>query len=328
MFHDYDHDPVGEALVSMLQERFITPHHSALMAFVLSEEQQFAKLNGDRRPVREDIRVSRRRFAGYDAVIEHERNGETGRVDVFYTNDQGTLAVIGSWRTVPCRFKVDFVYGHAVVKHGTVIEWWLVHKHGRYRVSPLDAEEMAKTLLYRVFRSLDYDPALLRDRSLKLAGTTAAAALLICAPGAAAVSGATATATAVGRLGQAFGAMNLGRVLGESAQHGREVVKNAIMAHQALMLECVVGRLRAFDKLAAEARASGKPIPDDHLYTHDLVPGYSVTARFTQTPGEFTVHYSGDDGVPFGNNQGTVEFHNHQLTSWWFLSGKKRLKLV
>ncbi|WP_371648961.1 hypothetical protein [Streptomyces mirabilis] len=322
-----DHDPVGEALVSMLHERFITPHRSALMTFVLSEEQRF-KLNGDRQPVLENIRVSRQRFGDYDAVIEHERNGQTGRVDVFYTNDQGARAVIGSWRTVPHRFKVDFVYGHAVIKHGTVVEWWLVHKHGRYRVSPLDAEGMAKTLLYRVFRSLDYDPALLRDRSLKLAGTTAAAALIACAPGAAAASGATATATAAGRLGSAFGAINLGRVLGESGQHSREVVKNAITSHQALMLEYVVGRLSAFDKLTAEARSSGKPIPDDYLVTHDLVPGYSVTAQFTQTPGEFTVYYSGDDGFPFGNNQGTIEFHNHQMTSWWYLSGKKRLKLV
>ncbi|HET6858508.1 MAG TPA: hypothetical protein VFH94_15640 [Streptomyces sp.] len=320
-------DYVADWLVELLHEKFITPHKASLLREVESQEKRFHASRKGRHPGPDSTRVARVVFDGYEAVVEHERNGETGRVDVFYVNTRGTRAVIGSWKTGPWRFKINFVYAHAVVKHGRVIEWWLVHEHGRFRVTPLQSEEMAKALLYRVYRSMDVDPYHAWSAGLKIAGLTAGAALL-CASGGSAGAAGSAASSAIARMGSALGVTNLGQALGDSSLRNRDDLKKAIAVHQALLLQCVVEKLRDFDTLVSEARRAERGIPHDHLESHELIPGYSVTTRFSQTPGHFTTHYSGDDGLPFGNNQGTIEFQNHQLTSWWFLTAKKRIKLV
>ena len=320
-------DYVADWLVELLHEKFITPHKASLLREVTKQEKHFHASRKGCHPAPDSMRVTRAMFDGYQAIVKHERNGETGRVDVFYINTRGVRAVIGSWKTGPWRFKINFVYAHAVVKHGSVIEWWLVHEHGRFRVTPLKSDEMAKALLYRVYRNIDVDPYHAWSTGLKIAGLTAGAALLLASGGSAGAAGA-ATSSAIARVGPALGVTSLGQALGNSSLQNREELKKAITAHQALLLKCVVEKLRNFDTLVSEARQAGRGIPHDHLEGHELIPGYSVTTRFSQTPGHFTTHYSGDDGLPFGNNQGTIEFRNHQLTSWWFLTAKKRIKLV
>ncbi|MFE9687431.1 hypothetical protein [Streptomyces sp. NPDC006285] len=302
-------DYVADWLVELLHEEFITPHEASLLREVAKQENNFHASRN---------RVARAIFDGYQTIVEHERNGETGRVDLFYVNTRGSRCVIGSWKTGPWRFKINFVYAHAVVKHGTVIEWWLVHEHGRFRVTPLQPDEMAKALLYRVYRNIDVDPHHAWSTGLKIAGLTAGAALLCASGGSAAIA----------RIGPALGVTNLGQALGNTSLQNRDELKKAIAAHQALLLKCVVAKLRDFDTLFSEARRVGRGIAQDRLEGHELIPGYSVTTLFSQTPGNFTTYYSGDDGLPFGNSQGTIEFRDHRLASWWFLAEKKRIKLV
>lgn len=85
MFQQEDY--VGDKLVELLEERFIGPHKQALLNLAGTQEQALARTGG----------VHQAKFNGYHTIIEHRRNDQPGRVDIFYTNPDGVYTSIGNW---------------------------------------------------------------------------------------------------------------------------------------------------------------------------------------------------------------------------------------
>jgi hypothetical protein len=298
-------DYVGDKLVELLQERYINPHRSALVR-LSNGEQSLARTGG----------AFEASFNGYRAVIEHRRNDEPGRVDVFYTNPDKVHTSIGSWTTGPYRFRVNPCFGHAVIKHGEVIEWWLVFGDGKFRLTPFDSTAMARSLLYRVVRAHRFDSYTVRQFGITIAGLTAAGALSAVSGGPGALIAKQVT-------------VSLSRALSANVTKNKEEVRAALSAHIEALMAHAVAKQREFDEVVVGARAAGKPVASATQSGHAMIPGYCVLHEFSSVPGYFTLHYSGDDGVPFGNHQGTIIFAGHRLTNWWYLGpDRKRLRIV
>lgn len=298
-------DYVGDKLVELLQERYTIPHRSALL-----------ELSGDGRAPAHTTAVSDVNLRGYRATVQHRRNDEAGRVDVFYTNPDKLYTSIGNWLTGPARFRVNPCFGHAVIKHGEVIEWWLVFGDGKFRLTPFDATAMARSLLYRVVRAHRFDSYTVRQFGITIAGQTAAGALSAVSGGSGAVVAQQVTAS-------------LSRALSANLSKNKKEVRAALSAHiEALMAHALV-KQREFDEAVVAARTAGKPVASAAQSGHAMIPGYCVRHEFSSVPGYFALHYSGDDNVPFGNHQGTIIFTAHRLTSWWYLGpDRKRLRIV
>lgn len=302
-----DQDYVGDKLVELLEERFIGPHKRALLNLAGTQEQALARTGGVHQA---------KFFNGYHAIIEHRRNDQPGRVDAFYTNPDGVYTSIGNWLTGPYRFRVNPCFGHAVIKHGEVIEWWLVFGDGKFRLTPLDSTDMAKCLLYRLTRAHSLDSYTVQGYGIRLAGLTATAALSAVSGGAGVVIAKGATAY-------------LSKVLSEATFKDREAFKSALSAHVAELMQYATTKQREFDELVVTSRTTGQPFEPASQSGYTMLSDYCVTHRFALTPGNFTLHYSGDDNAPFGNNQGTITFREHKLASWWYLGpDKKRLRIV
>ncbi|WP_378214403.1 hypothetical protein [Amycolatopsis samaneae] len=255
-------------------------------------------------------------FHGYHAIVQHRRYEEPGRLDVFYTNPDKVYTSIGNWLTGLARFRVNPCFGHAVVKHGRIIEWWLVFGDGRFRLTPLEPTAMARSLLYRAARAHSLDSYTVRQYGILVGGLTAGSAL-------GAVSG------GLGAVVAKQAAVAVSEALSDSAAKSRETVKSALCAHIAEFMRYALAKQREFDEMVVASRAAGRPWDPAVVSGYAMLPGYCVTHRFSSPPGDFTFHYSGDGNVPFGNNQGTIVFTDYRITSWWYLGpGRKRLKIV
>src|SRR5689334_2868401 len=134
----HPNDVIGDMLVGLTQERFVTPHCDGVVSLAVADENLYARDGG----------VRTADLNGFNAVVEHRRRDEPGRVDIYFTNPQQKYTSIGNFWTGPYRFRVNPYFGHAVVRHGAIMENWLTFDAGRFRL-PVDAYDIARTLLYR-----------------------------------------------------------------------------------------------------------------------------------------------------------------------------------
>jgi hypothetical protein len=308
-----DRDDVGDQLIALLEERYITPNRLALVR--LGGEQELAT------PTHGLLEAS---LCGYRAVVQHRRNDEPGRVDVFYANPDKLHTSIGNWLTGPYRFRVNPCFGHAVIKHGEIIEWWLVFGDGKFRLTPFDSTAMARSLLYRVVRAHRFDSYSVRQFGITIAGLTAAACLSAVGGGTSVTIAKQASVTIAKQA-----SASLSSALRTNVASDKEAVRAALSAHIGVLMAHAVNQQREFDEAVVAARAAGRPVAAAAQSGHAMIPGYCVLHEFSSVPGCFTLRYSGDGGAPFGNNQGTINFLANRLVSWWYLGPDgKRLRIV
>ncbi|MCE7003089.1 hypothetical protein LWC34_09645 [Kibdelosporangium philippinense] len=279
---------VDHALVHRLERTFIVPHRDALMRMAQDCQQRAA-------------RVLKSGFGRYSAFVEFGHAGTPDRIDVYYTAEAGVLATIGPVDRIGPPLKISFGFGHAVIHSGELTEWWLLHRSGHFRVSPMEPRDMVAILSSPQTAT----PRIPFRRSKRFFGFTAGEALAA--------------------IGEVPLVRSLGHALSDDVPPDNEELRQIVSRHIAVLMTCAERKQREFD---GTAKTMGRELPQESLQSCHLSPGYFVIAQFTRTPGKFALYYSGNDGAPAGLCQGAVEFANHQLTSWWFVTPKRRIKIV
>lgn len=256
------------------------------------------------------------KVCGDSAVIQYCRDGSPGRMDVFCWS--GLSVGIVGYDPFLSDLELVFSYGHAVIRHGKIVEWWLVDKEGRIRLSPLDEVnkwQTAKSLTGVAWRHKPFAKA--RKRTADLPGVSALVA--VASPQRASL-----------RL-MLQGAVMAHEAARGSAHQDREGA-SAAAARQVAVLDAVVAEHDRFSQAVVDAAASGKETTDDLLITsrHEVLPGYFVLMEFRlHEPNGFTVFYSGDGGRPFGIHQGLITFGNNRVTDWLLLGdGSAHTRIV